>query len=66
MDVKTLAGTLRSGRRNALAGLLAGAAALLGRTVDTEAGKRRCPRCPRAHLLPLHRAVTMARLPLRP
>jgi len=46
MDVKALAGTMRSGRRSALAGLLAGAAALVGRRVDTEAGKRRCPRCP--------------------
>ena len=46
MDVKAIAGTLRSGRRGALAGLLAGAAALLGQSIDTEAGKRRCPRCP--------------------
>jgi hypothetical protein len=46
MDVKAIAGTMRSGRRHALAGLLAGAAALLGQSIDTEAGKRRCPRCP--------------------
>jgi hypothetical protein len=46
MDVKAIAGSLRSGRRNALAGLLAGAAALLGQSIDTEAGRRRCPRCP--------------------
>jgi hypothetical protein len=46
MDVKALAGTMRSGRRGALAGLLAGAATLLGRDIDTEARKHRCPRCP--------------------
>jgi hypothetical protein len=46
MDVKVIAGSGRSGRRGAVAGLLAGTAVLLGRGVDTEAGKRRCPRCP--------------------
>jgi len=46
MHIKAIAGTMRSGRRNAPAGLLAGAAAVLSRNVDTEAGKRRCPRCP--------------------
>ena len=47
MDVKALAGTMHSGRRNALAGLLTGAAVLIGRSTDTEARRRRCPRCPK-------------------
>jgi hypothetical protein len=46
MDMKAVVGGMRSGRRGALAGLLAGAAALLDRGADTEAGKRRCRRCP--------------------
>ena len=45
MDMTALAETVRSGRRGALAGLLAGAATLLGPRIDTEAGKR-CRRCP--------------------
>jgi hypothetical protein len=49
MDMKMIAGAARSGRRGALAGLLAGTAALLSRGGDTEA-RTRCRRaaiCPR-------------------
>ncbi len=47
MDVKAIVGSMRSGRRGALAGLLAGTAALVDRGAGTEARRRRCPRCPR-------------------
>jgi hypothetical protein len=45
MDMKAIVGSVRSGRRGALAGLLAGTAALLD-SAGTEAGKRRCRHCP--------------------